>query len=119
MGLYQEIILLNHFALKHTKFVVENVRPYYEPLIQPTKKLHRHLYWANFKINDFEVISDRIHSNIVGTENLYGFNISQTDIKDKRKTLRNMVDPDLGLHIFNCARGVMNKINPQQVNLFD
>ena len=38
MELYQEIILLMNFAPKKAKFIVENVVPYYEPLIPPTKK---------------------------------------------------------------------------------
>lgn len=35
MALYQEIIFLQNFA--KCKWVVENVKPYYEPLIKPTK----------------------------------------------------------------------------------
>lgn len=47
MSLYQEIIFLqNHFT---GKYVVENVIPYYQPLI-PAQKRGRHLYWANFCI---------------------------------------------------------------------
>lgn len=109
MELYQEIILLQNFALKHTKFVVENVRPYYEPLIQPTHKLHRHFYWANFKIGNFQVTDDRKHQNIQGYSTVYGFNISDTDIQDKRKVLRNMVDPELGKYILDCAMNVTQK----------
>ncbi|WP_163026577.1 DNA cytosine methyltransferase, partial [Campylobacter showae] len=32
------------------KFVVENVIPYYDPLIFPNAKLLRHLFWSNFYI---------------------------------------------------------------------
>src|SRR5690606_38846063 len=39
MGLYQEIILLQNFAPVDVKWLIENVRPYYDPLIPPTKKL--------------------------------------------------------------------------------
>ena len=47
MSLYEEIIFLdNHFD---GKYVVENVIPYYEPLI-PAKKRGRHLYWTNFNL---------------------------------------------------------------------
>jgi len=35
MTLYQEIILLQHFAKKNTRWVVENVIPYYSYLIKP------------------------------------------------------------------------------------
>ena len=99
MGLYQEIILLKHFHKLGSKFVVENVKPYYKPLIEPTAKLHRHYFWANFPISDFEVTNKRKHSDIVGSTTVYGVNIKDTNIKNKRKSLRDMVDPELGLHI--------------------
>ena len=118
MELYQEIILLNNFAKKHTKFVVENVIPYYEPLIEPTKKLHRHLYWSNFKIGNFEVLDNRKHNDIAGSSITYGFSVSDSDISDKRKALRNMVDPELGLFILNCALNVPQSQKTKQTNLF-
>ena len=119
MELYQEIILLQNFAKKKTKFIVENVIPYYEPLIPATKKLHRHLYWANFPIGNFEVTDNRKHSKIQGYSSVYGFDIKDSEIADKRKALRNMVDPDLGLYILNCALGVQQKQNINQVSIFD
>ena len=45
MSLYQEIIFLQHHF--NGKWVVENVMPYYEPLIL-AKKRGRHLYWSIF-----------------------------------------------------------------------
>lgn len=118
MSLYQEIILLKNFALKDTKFVVENVKPYYEPLIQPDVKLHRHLYWCNFKISRFEVSDERKHEDITGYGEVYGFNLKDTKIKDKRKALRNMVDPELGLHILNCALDIKTNSKTTQVSMF-
>ena len=47
MKLYQEILFLKH--LYEGKYVIENVIPYYEPLI-PAQKRHRHLYWTNFNL---------------------------------------------------------------------
>lgn len=119
MELYQEIILLKNFAPKKTKFVVENVVPYYDPLITPDVKLHRHLYWCNFKMSKFEVTDERKHSDITVYGEVYGFDISDSKIKDKRKALRNMVDPELGLHILNCALNVKSKVSSKQVSLFD
>ena len=47
MKLYQEVIFLQtHYS---GKYVVENVIPYYTPLI-PAKKRGRHLYWTNFNL---------------------------------------------------------------------
>ena len=86
------------------KYVIENVIPYYEPLIAPSKVLHRHNYWSNFIITNYNVKDNRIHNEISGGNELYGFNLKETNIKDKRKALRNMVNPDLGLHILKCAQ---------------
>jgi len=49
MKLYEEIIFLDHFF--DGKFVVENVMPYYDPLIEP-QTLGRHCFWANFPIQE-------------------------------------------------------------------
>ena len=51
MTLYGDIIFLQHNF--KGLWVVENVKPYYKPLIEPTKELGRHLIWANFEISDF------------------------------------------------------------------
>ena len=103
MSLYQEIILLKHFAPTECKWVVENVKPYYDPLIEPNKIIHRHCFWTNFVLSDVKITDDRKHTEIVGSKEVYGFDISNTNIKEKRKVLRNMVDPNLGLHIFTLA----------------
>jgi DNA (cytosine-5)-methyltransferase 1 len=111
MALYQEIILLKNFAPLETKFVIENVKPYYKPLIAPDAEIHRHYYWCNFKIQPFEVQDDRKHMDISGASNIYGFDVVGSNIEDKRKALRNMVDPELGLHILNCAIGYQEPVN--------
>jgi DNA (cytosine-5)-methyltransferase 1 len=54
MKLYEEIILLETVAKGKKprfkgKYVVENVIPYYEPLL-PAQKRHRHMYWTNFRL---------------------------------------------------------------------
>ena len=48
MLLYEEIIFLETFF--DGKYCVENVIPYYQPLI-PGKKRGRHLYWTNFNLS--------------------------------------------------------------------
>lgn len=117
MKLYEEIIFLSHWF--NGKFCVENVIPYYTPLIPPTKEIHRHLYWCNFKISNFNGFDkDRKHNGFKGSDGLYGFDIMDSNISDKRKALRNMVDPDLGLHILNQARNIITKSNTEQTQLF-
>jgi len=114
MALYQEIILLKNFAPKTTKFCVENVKPYYDPLISPDCILDRHLYWCNFKIQPFtndHGITIAGNNGISSGDVVFGFDVKGTQIKDKRKALRNMVDPELGLHILNCAEGHQQPMN--------
>lgn len=57
LTLYQEIIFLQHFY--KGKWVVENVKPYYEPLIKPNNVMGRHLFWSNFDIEEFNVPSPK------------------------------------------------------------
>lgn len=99
MTLYQEIILLQHFY--DGLWVVENVVPYYEPLI-PAQKVQRHLFWANFDIKNVKIAPDNIKKGKVQEwQDKLGFNVSSYKGVDKRKVLRNCVNPELGLHIFN------------------
>ena len=49
MRLYEEIIFLKQFF--KGRFVIGNVTPYYIPLINPSVKIGRHLFWSNFKIS--------------------------------------------------------------------
>lgn len=102
MKLYEEIIFLKHYFKGN--WIVENVKPYYEPLVKPTAILARHLFWSNFPIAAAEFATKHIRSKnkIEDYDNL-GFDISKTKISNKRQALRNCVDSDLGLHVFNCG----------------
>jgi len=99
MTLYQEIILLKHF--NKCSYVIENVKPYYKPLIEPTQKLHRHYIWSDLDIPKKDFIDTRKHSNITGESIVYGFNLNSFNIKNKRKILRNLVNPELGEYVLN------------------
>jgi len=100
MMLYEEIIFLKHFS--KCSWVVENVKPYYNLLI-PAKLIQRHLFWSNLNIPFFDESDNRRHSDIVGTEEVYGFSIKNFKVDNKRKIMRNMVNPKIGLHILNCV----------------
>jgi DNA (cytosine-5)-methyltransferase 1 len=116
MSLYQEIILLQNFAPIGARWVVENVKPYYPPLI-PGKLLHRHLFWSNFPIPYAEIDDDRIpHNDIKASSEVYGIKLPEY-IKDGKKVLRNMVNPDLALHIYNTAAGIKN-IKTIQIGMY-
>jgi len=118
MTLYQEIILLQNFAPKGCKWVVENVKPYYEYLIPPKKILHRHPFWSNFNIYSKDFIDTRKHKKINGSDVIYGFDLKDSNIKDKRKALRNMVNPEVGKYVLDCAMAVRSELNNDQLTLF-
>jgi DNA (cytosine-5)-methyltransferase 1 len=102
MRLYQEIIFLKHHSVG--KWVVENVKPYYDPLIKPDVILQRHYFWCNFDIEILKFESDKVRSaQIPDLQTLHGIDLSQYKISDKRKLLRNCVYPPVGLHILNEA----------------
>jgi len=100
MSLYQIIIFLeNHFK---GKYVVENVIPYYEPLINPCHVIDRHYYWSNFFIWDRNVQKDTIIEKTVLSD-LKDFDLSIYKINNKRQVIRNQVNYEIGKHILSCA----------------
>ncbi len=100
MKLYQEIIFLQHNF--KGKFVVENVKPYYETLIKPNIELERHLFWSNFEIKDMKFEKTNIRTaQIKDLEQQHGFDLSNYKLSNKRQVLRNCVNPKLGKHIFD------------------
>ena len=102
MKLYEEIILLKTFF--KGKWVVENVVPYYEPLIK-AQKIQRHLFWANFLIRPIKLSADNIDKGkIKEWEKRLGFCLDKYRNIDKRFILRNCVRPELGLHILNESK---------------
>jgi len=103
MKLYEEILMLSNNWYKG-KWVVENVIPYYEPLIKPNVEIDRHLFWCNFKVNKIQVRAEKAIAYQTGTNGRYGFNLKGIDIKaDKRQVLRNLVNPDIGLYFLERA----------------
>lgn len=112
MSLYQEIIFLQHFF--KGKWVVENVVPYYKPLIEPTQRIGRHLFWSNFDFMAFCVPQPKgfiQKDTLQGKAEMmdwlgihYEENIYYVSNHSPVQILRNCVHPDLGLHVFNSAK---------------
>jgi DNA (cytosine-5)-methyltransferase 1 len=117
MKLYEEVIFLQSFY--KGKFVVENVVPYYEPLIEAQKR-GRHLYWSNFKIPHYQLRDAKIREwQLPQLEKHH--NIDLTNYKgkqNKRKIARNLVDYEAGRTIFEIALGIVNKKESNQIELF-
>lgn len=99
MTLYQEILFLKH---NHPCYVVENVKPYYKPLIEPTYILQRHLFWSHKTIPSKDFTKDLIRSaQIPQLQEKHGFNLSGYKLKNKRQVLRNCVDAEVGAYILS------------------
>jgi len=107
MKLYEEILFLKH--LYNGKFVVENVIPYYEPLINAQKR-HRHLYWTNFNLPNILTNREvRISTGTNEVQNLCEFHdYDFYKYKGKQplnKIARNLVDYKAGKTIFEVFTG--------------
>lgn len=110
MELYEEIIFLQTYF--RGGWVVENVKPYYEPLIPPTAVIGRHYFWSNFSITAEDVARPK---NFINKQNLQARQELQDWLgihfeeklyykgnHDPCQVLRNCVHPDLGKQILEC-----------------
>ena len=120
MTLYQEILFLKHYY--KGKYVVENVIPYYDPLI-PAQKRGRHLYWANFILPN--VLSDRSFrvsaekDEVNGLSKFHDFDFRKyKGGQPLNKIARNLVDYEAGKVILDVVMGIVKKKDERQIELF-
>ena len=120
MTLYQEILFLKHYY--KGKYVVENVIPYYDPLI-PAQKRGRHLYWANFILPN--VLSDRSFrvsaekDEVNGLSKFHDYDFRKYKGKQPlNKIARNLVDYEAGKVILDVVTGIVKKKDERQIELF-
>ena len=122
MSLYQEIIFLdNHFD---GKYVVENVIPYYEPLIKAQKR-GRHLYWCNFQLpNDIAersmkgVMCGQTNDELSKLCKFHEIDVSShTGKQSKTKIARNLVDYEVGKAILERALNIQKHNNTKQTTI--
>tara|TARA_R110002096_G_C14355571_1_gene703497 strand:+ start:32 stop:682 length:651 start_codon:yes stop_codon:yes gene_type:complete len=121
MSLYEEIIFLKHYY--KGKYVIENVIPFYEPLI-PSNKRDRHLYWTNFDLP--ANLNGRKNPDLSRTKNLitvmskyHDYDFRQYKGKQRKdKIARNLVDYEAGKTIFETMLGVVRKQDVNQEELF-
>ena len=96
------------------KWIVENVKPYYKPLIKPTKEVGRHLFWSNFDLDEIEEVKSPSNfinkGNNQGVEELkkwldlkYEGNLYYENNHCPGQVLRNCVHPLIGKQILNQA----------------
>lgn len=122
LKLYEEVILLDNYF--EGKYVVENVIPFYEPLI-PAKKRGRHLYWTNFNLpndigerNEGNGIISKAKNEVDVLCKFHDYDFYKYKGKQRRdKIARNLVDYEAGKIIFATALGILTK-NTKQQELF-
>ena len=116
MSLYEIIFFLQLHSDKF-KWVVENVKPYYKPLVKPEIEIDRHLFWANFKIANISTTKMYIHNDVT-LKSLKDFDLNTyKNIKNKRQVIRNQVNYEVGKHILESA--INKEIIYQTGSLFD
>ena len=121
MKLYEEILFLEHHF--KGKYVVENVIPYYEPLIA-AKKRDRHLYWTNFNLPN--KLSERHFEGMSQAKNEVDKLCSFHDYDFKQykgsqllnKIARNLVDYEAGKTILETACGIIKQKDIKQMDMF-
>lgn len=128
MKLYQEIILLQTVSKGENarfkgKFVVENVIPYYDPLIKAQKR-GRHLYWANFLIPQLHlrdgVRIGKDKDEVSAWCKFHDYNFRQyKGTQPKNKIARNLVDYEAGKTILQTALGIKQQSKTDQIDIFD
>jgi len=120
LTLYEEIIFLENYF--KGKYCVENVIPYYEPLI-PAKKRGRHLYWTNFLLpNDLNGKAPNSAWNqpaLSILEKYHEIDLSNYKAKKRKDSMiNNLVDYEAGKTILETAVGITRKQNVNQTELF-
>lgn len=123
LKLYEEIIFLDNFF--EGKYVIENVIPYYEPLI-PAQKRGRHLYWTNFilpnSINERELegtlTNMKNEVDVLCKFHDYDFRKYKGE-QAVNKMARNLVDYEAGKTILETALGIIRKKDIKQTSIFD
>jgi DNA (cytosine-5)-methyltransferase 1 len=121
LKLYEEILFLQYYF--DGKFCVENVVPYYDPLI-PGQKRGRHLYWTNFylpyNLGERKSVSMECKDEVKKWCEFHEFNFySYKGNQSVQKMARNLVDFEAGKNILKAALGVIEKSQSSQISLFE
>ena len=119
LKLYEEILFLENYF--EGKYCVENVIPYYEPLIAAQKR-GRHLCWTNFILPNN--LNERKSSIMEGKDEVnkwcefhdYDFR-NYKGTQSVQKMARNLVDYEAGKTILETALGIIKSKNTTQTTL--
>jgi DNA (cytosine-5)-methyltransferase 1 len=120
LKLYEEIIFLDNYF--NGKYCVENVVPFYDPLI-PGKKRGRHLYWTNFNLpnnlNERKISIMESKDEVKKWCDFHKYDFHKYKGNQRiDKIARNLVDFEAGRTIFEIILGITRKNNNKQIELF-
>lgn len=116
MKLYGLIVFLQHHF--RGNYIVENVKPFYEPLIKPSFEIGRHLFWSNVKISSKKIKLEPIMYSIIENYNEYINKMCEIMLMDRNligeihsnfaynhdkwgQVLRNTIHPEISKYIWN------------------
>jgi DNA (cytosine-5)-methyltransferase 1 len=121
MTLYQEVIFLDNYF--DGKYCVENVIPFYEPLI-PAKKRGRHLYWTNFNLpsdlGERKSPKDFAKGNIKVLSDFHKFDFKKYKGEKRLDVIaKDLVDYEAGKTILETALNIFRKSNVNQLSILD
>ena len=121
MKLYQEILFLQHYY-RTGKWCVENVIPYYEPLIQAQQR-GRHLYWTNFNLpkdlKDRRFAISHAKNKLKGLCEFHDYDFNKYKGEQSViKMARNLVDYEAGKTILATAFNIQLAEKDTQTKLF-
>jgi DNA (cytosine-5)-methyltransferase 1 len=120
MCLYQQVIFLQHNF--NGKYVIENVVPYYQPLVEGQKR-GRHIYWANFVL-PYD-LGERGVGIMAGKDEVTAWSeFHDYDFRKYKgeqrldKMARNLVDYEVGKTILQTALNIESEKIDDQFSLF-
>lgn len=100
MQLWQVLMFLRYHY--DGPYCVENVRPYYKPLIKPTCIRGRHALWTNFYVPEFNVPElDLGFASVEHLKCFHGYDLTSEILN--RADLRNMCHRSIGAAILDAA----------------
>lgn len=121
LSLYEQIIFLDNYF--EGKYCVENVIPFYTPLV-PGQKRGRHIYWTNFVLPNDLRGRKSVSMGTAGNEVDQWCKFHEYDFYQYKgeqridKIARNLVDFEAGKTILETALGIIKSKNTIQVQLF-
>ena len=115
------MFMLNRLGMLFGKYCIENTKQYHKRMMEAQIRA-RHYFWTNFGVPRFTLSINKPNHEFGILEEWVkyaGVDLSNYDLNglDPRQIYRNMVDPQLGKHVFQAALKSLNQKQPVQQSL--